>query len=63
MAWQNAVAWAKLESPEMLSASRTPVRHRQMFKEFLRALVGVEQAHLQVKHRFARDAEPEVAGR
>ena len=36
------------------------VRHRQIFKKFLRALVRVEQAHLQVKHRLARHAEQEM---
>ena len=54
------MAWAKLESPEMLSASRTPVRHGQALEQFLGAFVDVKHPQLQVEHRLARHAEKEM---
>ena len=61
-AWQKAVAWAKLESPEMLSASADAVGHGDILEQLLGALVGVEEPDLEVEHRLAGHAEEEVAG-
>ena len=36
------------------------VRHRQILEQFFRALVRVEQAQLQIKHRLARHAEQKM---
>src|SRR2546428_13479022 len=37
------------------------MRHRQVLEKFLGALVGVEQAQLQIKHGLARHAKEKMA--
>ena len=60
MAWQKAVACAKLESPEMLSASGRR-GHGDVLEQLLRAFVRVEEADLEIEHRLAGHAEKEMA--
>ena len=61
-AWQNAVPWEKLESPEILSARNTARVNRHALEELLGALVRVEHAQLQIENWFARYRETEMAG-
>ena len=61
MAWQNAVACAKLGIAGNAFGQPDAMLHRQILEKFLRAFVGVKHPQLQIQHRLARDAEQKMS--